>query len=331
MGRTPVTRVLLYEPSYQRIRPELPSGVEVVVVGADGGLQLDGRPVAAEQARAEAGWFSPDLFLGGAQTYIGALMQAPDLRWVQSASAGLDNPVFARLAAQGVRLSRSSAQGIPMAEYVISTVLDHYQRGPERRRLRAAHEWKQPMFRELGGTTWLMVGFGNIGQAVAERARGFGLKIIGVRRTAGSHELADLMITPEAIASHLGEADVVVVSTPLNAHTRGLVDQAFLAAMKPQSVLVNVGRGGLVDEAALLAALDRGVPDHAILDVFQTEPLPADSPFWDHPKVAMTCHASAFCYTVAERGDRLFLDNLSRYVAGRPLLNETDPADILAQ
>jgi phosphoglycerate dehydrogenase-like enzyme len=110
-----------------------------------------------------------------------------------------------------------------------------------------------------------------------------------------------------------------------------MVDAAFLAAMKPGSVIVNVARGGLIDEDALLAALDAGKPAHAVLDVFRTEPLPADSRFWDHPRVTMTAHGAGMNEGTAEMGDNLFLDNLARVQAGQKLVNEISASEVLAR
>src|SRR5208283_5608616 len=124
--------------------------------------------------------------------------------------AGYDNPIFAQLAEKGVRLTMSDAQATAMSEYVLSTVLDHFQRGSERRRAQAARHWAQPFFREVKGTRWLIVGFGSIGQAVARRAGSFDAHIVGVRRKIAPHPLADAIVAPEAVLDHLGEADVVV-------------------------------------------------------------------------------------------------------------------------
>jgi phosphoglycerate dehydrogenase-like enzyme len=175
---------------------------------------------------------------------------------------------------------------------------------------------------------WLIVGFGAIGQAVAERARGFGAEVTGVRRSGGGHPLADHMGTLSEVKSSLADVDVVVLAAPLNDATRGLAGEGFFAAMKPGSMLVNVGRGDLVDEAALLAALERGAPEFAALDVFHDEPLPADSPFWDHPRVALSPHASSFGDGQAARNDAIFIENLRRRLAGDPLLYEADPRDL---
>jgi phosphoglycerate dehydrogenase-like enzyme len=138
------------------------------------------------------------------------------------------------------------------------------------------------------------------------------------------------MITPDRIHDHLGAADVVVLSLPGSVETTGLVDAPFLAAMKPGSMLVNVGRGKAIDEEALLPALDAGTPEHALLDVFATEPLPADSRFWDHPRVTLTGHSSALSSGVERRADDVFLANLGRFLAGEALINEVPAADVLA-
>jgi phosphoglycerate dehydrogenase-like enzyme len=140
--------------------------------------------------------------------------------------------------------------------------------------------------------------------------------------------LADAIIPLEALPEHLPAADVVVLCAPLNPATRHLANADFFAAMKPGSVLANVGRGALVDEGALLAALARGAPAHAVLDVFETEPLPSDSPFWGHPAVSLSPHNSGVTGAQDARNRDLFLDNLARYLDGRPLLNEIDPRDL---
>jgi phosphoglycerate dehydrogenase-like enzyme len=165
---------------------------------------------------------------------------------------------------------------------------------------------------------------------VAVRARAFGAKITGVRRNPDPHPVADRIASLADLPELLPEADVVVLACPLTPETKNLVDADFLGRMKPGSVLVNVGRGGLVDEPALLTALDRGVPDHAVLDVFVTEPLPADSPFWSHPRVALSPHASGATDGQSARNDALFLENLGRYVRGEPLISEIAAADVLA-
>ena len=126
------------------------------------------------------------------------------------------------------------------------------------------------------------------------------------------------------------DLDVLVLCAPLTAETRHIANAAVFARMQPGTVLVNVGRGPLVDEPALLAALDRDAPAHAVLDVFATEPLPADSPFWTHPKVTLTPHSSGMSLGNAARNDVLFLDNLRRFVAGEPLAHEATAEDVLA-
>ena len=329
-----MTRLLIHKPAFETIKAELaPLGdkVEALVMDETGAITLAGQPVAAEAADIEAAWFSGDLYQApAARPFVGAILAAPNLKWTHTAAAGFDNPFFGRIVAKGAKLTTSHGQAVGMADYVIAGVLDHFQRWPERRAAQAARDWRELEVREVNGSTWLIIGFGAIGGGVATRAKAFGARIIGVRRNQAPDPLADEIAPMDAIPRLLPAADVVVLSPPLNAATRHLANDAFFEAMKPGSVLVNVGRGGLVDEAALLRALDRGIPAHAVLDVFETEPLPADSPFWAHPRVSLTAHCSGVTGAQTERNRRLFLDNLGRYLAGETLLNEIDPKDVAA-
>lgn len=326
-------RLLIYETSFRRLEAELAAhgpAVEPLVVSGAGEITLAGRPVAQDEARAEAAWTNADVFFGPARReFMVALLKSPDLKWVQSGAAGVDNPVFGQIVAKGARLTTSHGQAIGMSEYVLAGVLDHFQRASERRAAQAAREWRRLTFREITGSRWLVIGFGAIGQAIAERARAFGAHVTGVRRRQAPHPAADRIAALGDLPGLLPEADVVVLAAPLTPETHHLADAAFFAAMRPGSVLVNVGRGSLVDEAALLAALDRGVPEHAVLDVFEAEPLPSDSRFWDHPRVSLTPHSSGMTAGQETRNDRLFLENLRRYLAGEPLLHEADPKDVL--
>ena len=323
-------KVLFYEPSFRRLEhrfADIP-GVEPILMDKDGRFFEGGKPVKPEDVKPEIGWANNDLFAGPIRDYMVALLKSPSLKWMQSGAAGFDNPVFAQIVAKGARLTTNHSQAVGMSEYVLATVLDHLQRGPERRAEQAARHWARLPYREVMGTNWLIIGFGAIGQEVARRARAFGAKITGVRRNQAPHELADAIVPPSKTVDALPPADVVVLVVPLSAETENLANAKFFAAMKPNSVLVNIGRGGLVDEDALLQALDKGKPEHAILDVFKTEPQPSESPFWNHPRVTLTGHASAIGSGFSARTDELFIENLKRYVRGAPLLNEADPKDV---
>ena len=327
-------RLLIYEPSYRRLKAALDGlgqQVEPVVMSEAGELTLGGQPISIQDAAPEAAWATHDAWMGpAARDYSRAMLKAASLKWMQSAAAGFDHPIFGQLVERGVRLTTSHGQAVGMADYVLWGVLDHLQRGPERRAAQAQVAWKRLAFRDLETSRWLIIGFGAIGEGVARRARAFGAHVTGIRRTQAAHPDADVIAAQADLPALLPTADVVVLSVPLTAQTRHLVDADFLGAMKPRSLLVNVGRGGLVDEPALLAALDKGVPEHALLDVFETEPLPTESAFWAHPRVTLTAHASGISDGAARRNDQLFLENLTRYLADQPLISEADPKDVTA-
>jgi phosphoglycerate dehydrogenase-like enzyme len=325
-------RLMIYQPALRRIEgqiADLKDRIEFVTVDEAGTITCGGQTLDTDTAQPDAGWFSADAGgNAGARGIFVSLLKSAHLTWVHTGAAGVDNPVWAQLVDKGAVLTTGHGQALCIAEYVVAEVLSHFQRIGERRTEQAARRWTRLPFREIAGTHWLVIGFGAIGQGVAERAKAFGAEVTGVRRSGGAHPAADRIAPLADVRGLLPGADVVVLSTPLNSETRLMADSAFFAAMKPGSVLVNVGRGDLIDEPALLAALAAGVPTHAILDVFHDEPLKDDSPFWDHPRVSLTPHASAFGSGQAARNDAIFVENLRRRLAGEPVLYEADPRDI---
>jgi len=299
-----------------RIRAQV-TGVDLVAFDPDRGAIPGGPP--------EVAWLSVDVLRTPDVAFLDALLAADTLRWVQSAGAGYDTWHYQQLFAKGVRMSIAHVNNVPIAEYVMREVLDRFQRADRWRTAATEHRWAHHEWREIAGSTWLIVGLGAIGSAVAERAKAFGTTVLGVRRSPDGTEPVDELHPPDALAALLPRAHVVVLSLPATPQTNGLVDDAFLAAMKPDAVLVNVARGAIVDEDALLRALDAGRPDFAVLDVVGTEPLPADSPLWRHEKVVVTPHSSSGGHGRFARGADLFADNVRRYVAGDPLLHEVHP------
>jgi phosphoglycerate dehydrogenase-like enzyme len=324
--------LLIYEVSYQRLAERLRAlapAMRISVMDRQGRVRVDGVEVPVEALRATIGWPNLDIFAAECRRdYFRALLKSQTIRWVQSAAAGVDDPVFARLVAKGIVLTNSDSQGPAIADYILGAALDYFQEGDERRRLQAERLWTRRPFRELADTSWLIVGYGHIGREAARRAHAFGAQIVGVRREPRDDPFASEVVTLDRVGEFLPRADVIVFSSALNAATRNLANAEFFARVKPGSLLINIGRGGLVDERALLDALDRDAPRRAVLDVFQVEPLPTESPLWSHPKVRVSAHTSNAGSGNERRGDELFLDNLARYLRGEPLRNRVRAEDL---
>ncbi len=325
--------ILMHPAAWARLSgaiAEAAPGARALHLDAAGGLiDPDGDPAPAD-ARPEVFWHSVDLMGDDdAGRYLDHALAAEGLDWMQTMQAGLDNPVFADLLRRGLRIAKSSAQSGAIAEYVLAHVLSIIHPIDAQRQAQAARDWRNTPFREISGGVWLLVGLGNIGGEIAKRARAFGARVVGVRRQARRHDGVDQVASLADLPRLLPQADVVVLCCALNEQTRHLADAGFFAAMKESAILVNVGRGGLLDEAALLASLDRGRPHRAGLDVFETEPLPADSPLWAHPAVRVSAHTSTAGAGTAARGDEAFLENLRRAAAGKPLRDQVDPKTIL--
>ncbi len=217
---------------------------------------------------------------------------------------------------------------VGISEYVLAQVLSLLHPVDLQRQQQADRRWQITPFRELSQTHWLIVGFGPIGQAVAKRVKAFGASVTVVRRTPVPSEPADQVGTMADFETFGPTADVVLLACPLNEATRGFADAGFFSTLKVGAILVNIARGPLIDDAALIAALDAGRLEAAVLDVFHTEPLPENDPLWSHPKVRLTPHTSFAGSGVQTRWDQLFLDNIARFCNGEPLAMEVDPNDI---
>jgi phosphoglycerate dehydrogenase-like enzyme len=302
-------------------RPE----VDWVLMQQDGTLSdVDGTSIPLDQGNPEVAWGTSDLFRDGAPIaqFFSYMVKSTSLAWFQSPAAGYDDPIFAGLVANGTRVTNAHVNSLPIAEFVLRAVLDQFQSASAWRHLEQRVEWELHDWREVAGSTWVIVGLGGIGTEVARRARAFGAQVIGCRRTPSPDDPTDRTVTPGELTSVIGLGQVVVLAAPATPETENLVNAEFLARLQPGAVLVNVARGTLVDEEALLAALDSGHLAAAILDVFRTEPLPPEHPFWAHPNVVVTPHNAAGGIGRLDRQADLFGENLGRYLEGRPLLHE---------
>lgn len=309
---------------------DLDRDVRCMRMQPDGSLLVGERTVAWDDATPEVAWATADLFDDGAplRPFFGFLVASSSVRWLQSPAAGVDAPIFATLLSRGMRLTNSHSSAVAIAEYVVGSVLEVFQDRAAWHANQRTRTWAGRDFREVQGSTWLIVGLGHIGSATAARAMAMGASVVGVRRHPSGTEPVDEMLTPSTMARALPRADVVVLSAPATPATERLVNPEFLAAMKPRSVLINIARGSLIDEPALLAALDAGTPAAAVLDVFSTEPLPADHRLWSHPRVTVTPHNAAGGTGRYARAADEFLANLAAYSGDGRLINEVTVADL---
>ena len=287
------------------------------IVLTDGGV-LDEEALA----RLRVAFFSGDAWPDQATHFMGAVVRAPALDWLHTFSVGTDHPVFTGLLDRGVRVSASSGSSAgPIARTVMLYLLALSRDLGRLTRAQAAHEWAPRSFDDIEGRTIGVVGMGPIGLDVIRMAGALGMRPIGMRRTVVGDEPCPTWPL-DRLAELASVVDALVLALPLTDDTRGLVSAEIIDRLGPDTIFVNVGRGELVDEEALAAALAAGRLGGAGLDVFATEPLPPDSALWDLPNVIVTPHMSGTCPTSDERAVEIFLTNLAAYTKGRPLLNE---------
>ena len=247
------------------------------------------------------------------------------LRWVHATSAGVDALVFPALVESGVTLT--NAAGLfdeSIAEYVAGLILAYAKDFFRTFRLQQQRRWLHRDTERVGGKRLLVVGAGSIGTAIARRASALGLRVTGVARSARHTPPFETVRAQPELPELLSQADYVVLAAPLTAETRHMIGAAELALMKPTARLINIGRGALVDTAALVDAVRAERIAGAALDVFEREPLPADHPLWELPNVLVSPHMSGDFLGWREALSRQFLDNFERYVRNETLRNVVD-------
>ncbi|MEI7643836.1 MAG: D-2-hydroxyacid dehydrogenase [Chloroflexales bacterium] len=299
----------------ESLAPQLPAGVDATWVNAAGDVAGD-----PSDAVVYFRWWMAQPALDQ------VLAIAPGLRWLHTPSAGVDRLLTPAVIARDLTLTNSAGvHAIPMAEFVLGFMLAHAKQIGVYRAAQAEARWVDDLqLRELYESTLLIIGMGGIGQAIAQRAAAFGMHIYGSRRTPQPMPGVARVVGSDSWRGLLPEADYIVVAAPLTAETRGMIDSAAFAAMKPSAYLINIARGALIDDLALIAALRNGQIGGAALDTFEQEPLPAESPLWALPNITITPHATASSPRMHERQIAIFIENLTRFRAGQPLLNIVD-------
>jgi phosphoglycerate dehydrogenase-like enzyme len=307
----------------ERVEPEVPRvapGCRIVHIDEDGNPDGD-----LSDADIFLRWWTP------APAFEKVIAVARGVRWVHTPSAGVDHLLAGpELAESDIVLTNSAgAHAVPIAEFVIMYMLCHVKRTRDLFRLLPENAWdfeERQELDELSGKTALLIGLGAIGQEIARRASAFGVHVIGSRRNPAPIEGVERVIGPDQWRTLLPRADFVIVASPLTAATRGMLGAAELAAMKPSAYVINIARGPIIDQAALVEALQAGRIAGAALDVTDPEPPAADDPIWQAPNIWVTPHISYSSPQTAERMVQIFLENLRRYARREPLLNVVDKA-----
>ncbi|HIG01846.1 MAG TPA: D-2-hydroxyacid dehydrogenase [Myxococcales bacterium] len=267
-------------------------------------------------------YFSGDVFPERSREFAVAALKSENLRWMHTFSAGVDDAFFRTLIERGVRLTTSSgAQAEPIAQTAILYLLALSRDLPGWLEDQRNRHWNPRSVRDLQGLRLGVVGLGPIGEAVARLGAALGMGVTGFRRRPRGDEPWDTRAMAE-LPGLLPELDALVVAVPLTKATRNLMDEAAFARLKPGALFVNVARGEVVDEDALIASLRSGRLAGAGLDVFRQEPLPEESPLWAMPNVLITPHSSGTSPGNQVRASRIFIENLRAYLRGEPLRNE---------
>jgi phosphoglycerate dehydrogenase-like enzyme len=272
-----------------------------------------------------------DVLLAGAEVIYGfglprnVIARAPKLKWIQVMSAGVDRYLNDEMRKSPVTLTNvSGIHAIPISEFVLQLMLMFSKQAPLCFQLKQEKQWERLGTTGLRSKTVGIVGLGHIGREVARLSKAFGMRVVATRRSVGqatSARYVDLLLPSEQLPRLLAESDFVVICVPLTPETDGLIGEEKLRMMKPDAYLINVARGKVVDEEALVKALEEKRIAGAGLDVFATEPLPADSKLWELPNVILSPHISGGMEDYLAQATKVFCENLRRYLSGRRLVN----------
>ncbi len=269
-------------------------------------------------------FYSSDLWPERSRGFVLSILKATSVKWMHTFSAGVDSPFFVQLMERGIRLTNSSgATASPIAQTTVLYMLALSRNVRAWFQHQEKHEWTRHEFAELEGARLAVIGMGPIGIEIARLGVALNMNVEAIRRTPTGTEPCSTFSFDQLLRV-LGHADWVAVALPLTDNTRQIFNAETFAIMKPGAHFINVGRGELVDEEALIAALRSEHLAGAALDVFATEPLSPDSPLWDMDNVIITPHSSSASAQSGLRSEDLFLKNLARYVAGEPMLNEVN-------
>ena len=269
-------------------------------------------------------FFSSDLWPDRSRGFVLSVMKATSLKWMHTFSAGVDSPFFVQLMERGVRLTNSSGvTASPIAQTTVLYMLALSRNVRAWIQHQEKQEWTRHEFAELDGARLAVIGMGPIGIETARLGVALNMNVEAIRRTPNGTEPCPTF-SFDQLARVLSQADWVAVALPLTDDTRQIFNAETFAIMKPGAHFINVGRGELVDEDALITALQSGHLAGAALDVFATEPLPPDSPLWNMDNVIITPHSSSASAQSGLRSEDIFVKNFGRYVAGEPLINEVN-------
>jgi phosphoglycerate dehydrogenase-like enzyme len=256
-----------------------------------------------------------------------ALLANPQIRWIHSKWAGLDSLLFPEFVESPVPLTNGSGVfSQSLGEFALAMILYFAKDFPRMLRNKAAHRWEDFDLDEIAGQTVGIVGYGDIGRAVARRAHAMDMKLLALKRhpPAAHDQLIDAYYKPAELHDMLGKCDYVAVCAPLTPETRHMISDAEFAAMKPSAIVINVGRGPVIDQAALIRALQQKKIRGAGLDVFEHEPIPKDDPIWEFDNVFISAHTADHTRDWLDQAMRFFLRQYDRFRTGQPLENIVD-------